>query len=42
LLAHEFTDNDTVLVDVNEAGEIYLRHEQQSPAQAEPVVGVST
>ena len=42
LLAHEFTDNDTVLVDLNEAGEIYLRHEEQTPAQAEPAVGVST
>jgi len=42
LLAHEFADNDTVMVDVNEAGEIYLRHEQQTPAQAEPLVGVGT
>ena len=42
LLAHEFIDNDSVLVDVNEAGEIYLRHEEQTPAQAEPAVGVST
>jgi len=39
LLAHEFADNDTVMVDVNEAGEIYLRHEQQAPAQVVPVVG---
>jgi ATP-dependent Clp protease ATP-binding subunit ClpC len=39
LLAHEFADNDTVMVDVNEAGEIYLRHEQQAPAQVVPAVG---
>lgn len=41
LLAHEFVDNDTVLVDVNEDGAIYLRRELKTPAEPEPLLDIS-
>jgi ATP-dependent Clp protease ATP-binding subunit ClpC len=41
LLSHEFGDNDEILVDLNDAGEIFLRRDQPAPAEAEPLLGVS-
>jgi ATP-dependent Clp protease ATP-binding subunit ClpC len=41
LLAHEFVDTDTVLVDVNEDGAIYLRRELKTPAEPEPLLDIS-
>ena len=41
LLAHEFVNNDTVLVDVNEDGAIYLRRELKTPAEPEPLLDIS-
>jgi ATP-dependent Clp protease ATP-binding subunit ClpC len=41
LLAHEFVDNDTVMVDVNEDGMIYLRRDMKTPAEPEPLLDIS-
>ncbi|MCE1253312.1 MAG: ATP-dependent Clp protease ATP-binding subunit [Anaerolineae bacterium] len=38
LLAHEFKENDTIIVDVNEDGNVTLKRKDEEPQEAEPVV----
>ena len=41
LLAHEFNDGDTILIDVNEDGVISLKREGEQPEETEPVADVT-
>ena len=41
LLAHEFNDGDTILIDVNEDGAIALKREGEQPEETEPVVDIT-
>ncbi len=38
LLAHEFKEGDTILVDVNEDTEVTLKRKDEDPQEAEPVI----